>query len=563
MKSKTKLSVIILLISMMTLNSKCYTSTKLGDSRDLENVWEVVLDEQDRTTKLYSLGINNQNNIVVAGSSEHDSNSQDEYVEIMELNSDGEIVNQTVISDMIDVQSIKICENDEIVLLGYKQGYKIVTKRLSADFEILWSYEPQTNPSGYCIAGDIAIDNEGNILSLITTSANSQYNWMVYTLDDQGTQIAENIFDPSGVNGFQIANGIDTDENGNIVVCGAVGQGSSDLFTVMKFDPDFTLDWIIKLQNSGSAESVQFKLNGNIVSTGTSSGLNYTIELSSFGEVLNSKIISGEYVFGMCLEGYNIITCGGKGDYYQSNAMINCFDHNLDIEWSHEWSTFYDMLLFDIMVDHNGDFICVGIKKDAVSDYSQDAFITKISKNETNIPAPINFAYTENESEVILNWENYESTNLCSYKIYLNNNLILETENNNTSIDKSLFVEGLNEIGVSNNIYSMESEMAIISYTDIEEVNSLSCKLIKIYPNPFNPSTNISFNIVEEGMVNISIFNSAGQKVSELLQGFVKRGEHKISFNVENIENVVSGIYFCQLRLDNKLIDTKKLTFIK
>lgn len=79
------------------------------------------------------------------------------------------------------------------------------------------------------------------------------------------------------------------------------------------------------------------------------------------------------------------------------------------------------------------------------------------------------------------------------------------------------------------------------------------------YPNPFNPSTIISFNLPRNGFVNISVYNSLGQKVAALLNRDLPAGFHQVEFNASNL---ASGIYFYQVRAGNS-VKTMKMILMK
>jgi enterochelin esterase family protein len=86
-------------------------------------------------------------------------------------------------------------------------------------------------------------------------------------------------------------------------------------------------------------------------------------------------------------------------------------------------------------------------------------------------------------------------------------------------------------------------------------------RLNQNYPNPFNPVTNISFELNDEQDIELSIFNSLGEKIVTLCNGIYKTGKHEITFNAENLS---SGIYFYALVLKNQNKKmTKKMVYIK
>jgi hypothetical protein len=85
-----------------------------------------------------------------------------------------------------------------------------------------------------------------------------------------------------------------------------------------------------------------------------------------------------------------------------------------------------------------------------------------------------------------------------------------------------------------------------------------------VYPNPFNPSTTINFNITETGLVTIEVFNSKGQKVSRLLNTFLPQGNHFMKWNGVNDydESVSSGIYFYRITSEHSQV-TGKMMLLK
>lgn len=73
-------------------------------------------------------------------------------------------------------------------------------------------------------------------------------------------------------------------------------------------------------------------------------------------------------------------------------------------------------------------------------------------------------------------------------------------------------------------------------------------ELAKAYPNPFNPSTAISFNLNSPNLITIKIFNIMGQEVSTVFEGHRAAGEHTMIWDGKNShgESVSAGVYLCQ-----------------
>jgi Secretion system C-terminal sorting domain len=92
-----------------------------------------------------------------------------------------------------------------------------------------------------------------------------------------------------------------------------------------------------------------------------------------------------------------------------------------------------------------------------------------------------------------------------------------------------------------------------------------SFQLKQNYPNPFNPSTTIEFSVPEESSVELKVYNILGVEVASLASGNYSPGDHKISFNGENL---ASGIYLAKIiataKADNRTFTkTVKMTLLK
>ncbi|MCK5128019.1 MAG: T9SS type A sorting domain-containing protein, partial [candidate division Zixibacteria bacterium] len=78
-------------------------------------------------------------------------------------------------------------------------------------------------------------------------------------------------------------------------------------------------------------------------------------------------------------------------------------------------------------------------------------------------------------------------------------------------------------------------------------------------PNPFNPTTTISYSVPERAHVNLRIFNILGQEVQILVDNTKEAGQYEINWDAKNS---ASGIYFYRLSYQDKVL-TKKMTLLK
>ena len=85
------------------------------------------------------------------------------------------------------------------------------------------------------------------------------------------------------------------------------------------------------------------------------------------------------------------------------------------------------------------------------------------------------------------------------------------------------------------------------------------------YPNPFNPTTTISFSIPKESKVDITMYNIKGQKVKTLTKDFFEKGFHKLIWNSKDLsgKEVGSGVYFYKLKVNGKDKSMRKCLLLK
>jgi hypothetical protein len=84
-------------------------------------------------------------------------------------------------------------------------------------------------------------------------------------------------------------------------------------------------------------------------------------------------------------------------------------------------------------------------------------------------------------------------------------------------------------------------------------------ELSQNFPNPFNPSTTISYFLPMEEYVTIKVYNITGQEVETLVSGRISSGQHQVNWTARNL---ASGVYLCRMQA-GKYSYTKKLVYQK
>ena len=84
-------------------------------------------------------------------------------------------------------------------------------------------------------------------------------------------------------------------------------------------------------------------------------------------------------------------------------------------------------------------------------------------------------------------------------------------------------------------------------------------KLNQNYPNPFNPKTTISFVLTNAGPIKLEVFNTIGEKVATLFNGYTQAGDHKYVFDASDLS---SGVYYYTITAGDYKA-TKKMVLVK
>jgi gluconolactonase len=103
--------------------------------------------------------------------------------------------------------------------------------------------------------------------------------------------------------------------------------------------------------------------------------------------------------------------------------------------------------------------------------------------------------------------------------------------------------------------------------TGVKGQGSLPPKTFELcgnYPNPFNPTTTISFQLPYISRVTLNVYDIQGRKIDSLIDGTMQSGYHNVQFNPQGIS---SGIYLCRLTADTggrgRYLATTKMLVIK
>ncbi|MEO8211489.1 MAG: T9SS type A sorting domain-containing protein, partial [bacterium] len=95
--------------------------------------------------------------------------------------------------------------------------------------------------------------------------------------------------------------------------------------------------------------------------------------------------------------------------------------------------------------------------------------------------------------------------------------------------------------------------------SSINEFVPIDYKLYNNFPNPFNPSTNINFDLPKSDFVNLILYDISGKEVMKLINETLPAGSYKYILNAGNLN---SGAYFVKLQ-SKKFTSVIKIILIK
>ncbi len=187
------------------------------------------------------------------------------------------------------------------------------------------------------------------------------------------------------------------------------------------------------------------------------------------------------------------------------------------------------------------------------------------------LPLPVeltSFTAVANDNSVVLEWAT--STEVNNYGFEVERAVADEFETigfvegagNSNSPKQYSFVDTDNLSGkVSYRLKQVDADGSS-EYSDVVTVNAnglAKTELFQNYPNPFNPTTQISFKLANTNQVNVSVYNTLGEKVAELVNEVREAGVHNLKFDASNLS---SGFYIYRIETPN-YSKTMKMLLIK
>jgi hypothetical protein len=358
------------------------------------------------------------------------------------------------------------------------------------------------------------------------------------------------------------ANALTVDSNDNVIVtgytCSSASSGSENYITI-KYNSNGIQQWAAIYDGTGEgtdiAKSVVTDSNNNVIVTGYSKGADCGYDYCTIKYSRNS----GAQSWVARYDG-----TGHSDDI--ANAMVISNDDEIIVTGSSrsgqtEGTEDYLTIRYN---DYNGDSVWVN-RYNGTGGNSDIAYNLAISYNNRAVYVTGSSRHGIPEM----------TTDMMTLKYRISSGNFLDSGSYNGTSDLedvayAVKVNRQNDVFITGftmnagDMMSGSSTMATIKYgagmlTENDAVIPIAFKLYQNFPNPFNPSTVIKFDVGQPANVKITIFDILGREVTVPVNTALEPGNYQINVNMQNYS---SGVYFYELKV-NGYREVKKMTLIK
>ena len=190
-------------------------------------------------------------------------------------------------------------------------------------------------------------------------------------------------------------------------------------------------------------------------------------------------------------------------------------------------------------------------------------------------PLPVeltSFTAAVQNQKVALNWRTATETNNKGFEIQrkLDDNswIVIAFKNGNgttTNANNYSFSENISGLNASKISYRLKQidfngQYQFSPIVLVDNSIPVNYSVSPNFPNPFNPSTIIKYQVPQNSFVNLKVYNSLGQEVATLVNGMVNAGNYDVQFNASNLS---SGVYYYIIKAGDNFVQTRKMILMK
>ncbi len=465
---------------------------------------------------------------------------------------------------------------------------------------LLWSqiYDGTANSSDQL--ADMILDDSGNVYvtgSSNEGAANGYFNWLTIKYSPDGVMRWKKSLDWT-MHKEDVPYSITLDKNGNVYVAGygwAPGGLQNFDMILAKYNNEGIEQWVRAYDSNppGHADwgySVVCDDSACSYISGYSYSSNViTIKYDESGNQVwlrEYPRLNAEYpipLFSEIDQHGNVIVNG----YYQVAGQSNFVTLKYDRSGIQLWDRVFDSpvgtidFVYDICIDDSSNVYIAGSTQGQATfhdilliKYSQYGDTIWIRTYDDGIgEADIAYSlYVDHNQNVYVTGKTYtlnKNDDFITLKFNSNGDIIWNKKYSlpNTNISYSIaldmydnvFISGYTDLSLSE---SMAVSIKYSQLTGMEINNNQTAEeyYIKNYPNPFNPKTEIRYNLGTAGSVSLKVFDTNGKTVKDIINGKQNSGQHTVEFDGNELP---SGVYFCALIVNGVNIQITKMVLLK
>jgi len=396
----------------------------------------------------------------------------------------------------------------------------------------------------YEAAAGVAIDNADNIIVVGSTHTDTTYSAMRIVKYDRDGNILYARTSNSGEKDIgEFGAGVATDSKNNIVVAGNRNSNWGD-YTASKYDSSGNLLWVRTYDGGWEdcATDVAVDDSDNVIVTGYSDSNNNwdwcTIKYSPSGDTLWIKRYDAtidDWAYGVTAdkEG-NIIVCGQVRPVYRSRGAVVKYNRQGDTVWTRIFSDPLEPTgvqnFVDVAGDNSGNIYLIGnyVIWDGTKRFV-DYYIAKCTSSGDTLWI----------LRCDLNWED-EASGITLDR--WNDVIVTGTTSANPNMGEYDYLT-VKLHNVTNGVPE-------------ENVAPRGFFLHPNYPNPFNPSTVISYQLPACSFISLKVFDLLGREIETLVSEEKLAGTYTAIWNATRFAN---GIYIARLSAGNFVASIKLL----
>jgi hypothetical protein len=510
--------------------------------------------------------------------------------------------------------SLGVDRQDNIYVAGYienvQTSYDYFLNKYTPSGNMIWSKSYNGTGNGWDLCYSLAVDDFGNAyITGASPGANSLNDCVTLKFDSSGNLKWTNRYN-FGINQSDYGSRIKIYKNKSIYVFGGSGLNESEEdLLLIKIDSSGTQEWIRRNRGRNIttvAADMILDRSGNIYVSGgaivSQSGWDFiTVKYSGNGDSLWSRTYDYSHLedapSAMAIDSSgNIFITGQSLNNPTNNAYLTTikYDSMGVLKWYKLYqnnTTNFNEIGIRIGVDKNNNIYVTGYTGSFLPDtrdfvtirYKQNgdtAWVQRYNGIGNGMDEPTGLSI-DRQCNVYVTGLSAGTSGFTDYYTIsydtLGNTLWSSRYNgalNYGDTPLSIILDNAQNVIVTGSACETGtgSDAVTIKYSknvgiqNIGETVPVNYLLYQNYPDPFNPSTTIKYALPKNGHVSISVFDITGREITKLINEVKPAGYHTILFNAYNLS---SGTYFYRIQVEDlqgrtgDFIQTKKMVLIK